>query len=156
LVDSSEFLVKKSPDTSYATYRVAMVSSNDELPKLEIKLGRLAWDAGSSSIPTLALFNDFFKTMVTPTYQLNAVNGFEVVYIDETGKAWKSNPNEIGSNKVEFFNIVQESDDRGDYSKFKCEFSCNVYRVPKNINDTIVNFKPIIDAQFTGWFKRNI
>lgn len=154
LVDNTELVVKKSPDTSFATYAVSMQSTDAELPKLEIRLGKLAWDAGSTSTPTLALFTDFFKTNVTPTYQLGGNNGFEVIYTDETGRLWKSNPAEIGSNKVEFFNLSQESDASGDYMKFKCQFSCNVFRVPKTANDTIIATKPILDAEFTGWFKR--
>lgn len=143
-----------SPTPSVATYYADMKSSQ-ELLSIRIGLGSVNFDASASSgQPSLSVFNAFFNTALTPPYAQGAIDGFEVVYRDGSGKLWTSDPASPGQD-VEFTGIVQESDSKGDYSKFTCTFNCLVYRTYVDANDdTITVSLPIQNAILKGWFKR--
>jgi hypothetical protein len=150
--------IQPSPTPSLATYYANMKSSNT-LVSIRVGLGSLQFDGSANSDPSLSVFNNFFTTMTTPTYEANAVYGFEVVYRDGSGNVWKSDPASSPQDVV-FTGIVQESDGSGDYSKFTCTFNCNVYRkipdlsTPTPLDDSVTLMLPIEDAVLKGWFKR--
>lgn len=148
-----------------ATYYANMLSA-DNLLAIQITLGSVLWNAQASQDPSLTTFNSFVDNNASPnlvSYSANAIQGFEVTYKDPSGIVWKSKENDPPQD-VEFSNISHESDDTGDYSKFICEFSCNVYHQFLNgqINpftgvaftaDTELSIS-IQDGVFKGWFKR--
>lgn len=150
--------IQPSPIPSQATYYANMKSSST-LVSIRVGLGSLQFDGSANSDPSLSVFNNFFTTMTTPTYEANAYNGFEVVYRDGSGNVWKSDPASTPQDVV-FTGIVQESDGSGDYSKFTCTFNCNVYRkipdlsTPTPLDDSVTLMLPIEDAVLKGWFKR--
>ncbi len=151
-------VILSSPTPSYAIYSAEMKSAQS-LVSVKVNLGSVYFDAGVSQDPALEVWNSFINANVTPndpTYTVDGMDGFEVVYRDGNGAVWKS---DATSPDVKFTNIVQESDATGDYSKFLCSFNCVVSRtVPDTStpdpNDTITLTMPITDAQFTAYFKR--
>lgn len=145
-----------------ATYYANMLSA-ENLLAVQVTLGSVLWNAQASQDPSLSTFNSFVDNNLTPSYSANAVSGFEVTYKDPGGIVWKSKEADPPQS-VEFKNISHESDDTGDYSKFICEFSCNVYHQfldgetnpftgEEFLADTELSI-PIQDAVFKGWFKR--
>ena len=144
-------IIVPSPDLSSAIYYAKMGSSS-KTQFVKLGLGSVAWDAYAADVPTLTLFNDFYKIMVNPPYSDGALAGFEVTYRDAQGIEWVSHQNSVNFQSVAFSDIVQESDVDGDYSKFKCLFDCYVYY--QNPVTTAWDSLPINNAQFTGWFKR--
>lgn len=158
-LDASSFkYIAPSPTPSKAIYTANMASSNG-LVSIRVGLGSISFDGSASSDPSLSVFNSFFTSTTTPVYSLGAVNGFEVVYRDGSGRVWTSDPAQSGQDVV-FTGIVQESDAAGDYSKFTCTFNCNVYRkepdlsTPNDPNDSITHTLPIQNGVLKGWFKR--
>ncbi len=149
--------IQPSPTPSLATYYANMKSSNG-LVSIRVGLGSLQFDGSASSDPSLSAFNSFFTSTTNPVYSTGAANGFEVVYRDGSGNVWTSDASQPGQT-VAFTGIVQESDGSGDYSKFTCTFTCNVYRdVPDTStpdpNDTITLSLAINNGVLKGWFKR--
>lgn len=145
-----------SPQLSTANY-YAELKSSQQLVSIRIGLGSVMFDASASNgEPGLSAFNSFFTSNLTPNYALSANNGFEVVFRDGSGNVWTSKPtNPSPAQSVEFNEIVQESDSKGDYSKFKCVFSTYVYRTyevsPGNFTTDSLLFS---NSTFRGWFKR--
>ena len=149
--------IQPSPTPSLATYYANMKSSNG-LVSIRVGLGSLQFDGSASSDPSLTAFNSFFTSNTNPVYATGAANGFEVVYRDGSGNVWTSDASQPGQT-VEFTGIVQKSDGSGDYSKFTCTFTCNVYRdVPDTStpdpNDSITLSLAINNGILKGWFKR--
>jgi hypothetical protein len=150
-----------------AQYLFAMTSPM-QATSIQIALGSLSWnDPTGTEIPSLNLFNNFFKTNDTPLYSDGAMNGFAVTYRDVNGLLWTTDQTDPG-NTIEFVpgSIVQESDKNGDYSKFTALFNCTVHHtyvvpdLPLNPNpqnqtyhDSLASFL-IEDAIFKGYFKR--
>lgn len=155
---SSTKFIQPSPAASYATYYANMKSSST-LVSIRVSLGRVPFDGSASSDPSVSVFNNFFTTTTAPTYETNAVDGFEVVYRDGSGNVWTSDASQTGQD-VAFTGIVQESDGTGDYSKFTCTFNCNVYRkipdlsTPTPLDDSVTLMLPISNGILKGWFKR--
>jgi hypothetical protein len=149
-------IIVQSPALSSAVYYAEM-KSGQGLVSVRVSLGSLMWDASVSSDPSVSEFNSFFTSPANlqPVYSANAANGFEVIYRDGEGNVWKSKDTDPGT--AEFTNIVQESDGAGDYSKFRCTFACNVYRMaqvnplPAPMTELTI---PIQNVQFDAWFRR--
>ncbi len=141
--------IQPSPTPSTAIY-YADFKSGQTLTSMKLNLGSLSFDASvNNQDPLLAVFNAFFTTNNNPIYSYQAVSGFEVIYRDNLGQVFRSNPTLSGiPTTVAFTNIVQESDNSGDYSKFTCAFNCTVFNVA---DSTPVN---ITNAVYKGWFKR--
>lgn len=130
-----------------------------------VMLGSISWSTASgASSPSIGLFNDFFIQNDNPLYMDNADNGFMVMYTDVVGNVWQSRQATAYPQDVEFVDIVQESDETGDYSKFTCNFKTRVYRewiepMVIVLPDTFYNV-PMIDSiditngLLKGWFKR--
>jgi hypothetical protein len=152
-------MILPSPAPSSAVYS-AELKSSQSLVAIKVNLGSVYFDASAAQDPSLSVWKDFFMANDDPddpSYSAGAASGFEVVYRDGTGAVWTSDESSPGT--VKFTNVVQESDDTGDYMKFTCTFDCNVYRdVPDTStpdpNDTITISLPIADAVFNGYFKR--
>ncbi len=138
-----------SPDLSSSIYSADM-KSDQTLVSIKVSLGSVMFDGSISQDPTINQFNSFYSTNTAPIYTTDAEDGFAVTYRDGNGGIWKTDPTMSGGN-VLFTNIVQESDDTGDYSKFSCNFDCIVYRY---INDTTTYSLPITGATLNAWFKR--
>lgn len=149
--------VRTSPVLSSAVYYAGMATTESSV-LVRISLGSVLWDAANSTDPSITQFNSFFTDVMnqTPIYALAGEGGFEVVYRDGNNKTWTSKASDPGNQAV-FTNIVQESDANGDYSKFKCVFSCNVFRMeqvnPLPAPMTEISI-PIQNIEFDGWFKR--
>ncbi len=150
-VPSREEFIVPSPELSGAAYYAKLCSST-KVPSIELGLGSVAWDASVADIPTLSLFNDFYKTNLNPIYSDGAIAGFEVRYRDAQGLEWTSHQNSVNFQNVVFSDVTQESDDDGDYSSFKCDFNCYVYF--QNPLTSVWDSLQISGAQFSGWFKR--
>ncbi len=151
--------IQPSPTPSTATYYANMKSSNG-LVSIRVSMGSVQFDGSANSDPSLSTFNSFFTSNTTPVYSALAASGFEVVYRDGSGNVWTSDETQPSPPQaVTFTGIVQESDGSGDYSKFTCTFTCNVYRVVPDLstpdpNDTITLSLPIQNGVLKGWFKR--
>jgi len=141
-------IILPSPQPSSAVY-YADFKSDQSLVSIKIALGSIQWDASLAGDPALTQFNDFFNATLTPSYSTAAAAGFEVTYRDGFGNVWTSKQADPPQN-VLFSNIVQESDNLGDYSKFTCSFDCTLYRTVGPDTFTL----PIQNAVFKGWFER--
>jgi hypothetical protein len=141
-------IILPSPNPSSAVYYADMKSGSSNV-SIKIGLGSVLFDGTVTADPTLALFNGFFTANTVPAYSALSASGFEVIYRDNSGGVWTSDPASTPQNVV-FSNIVQESDATGDYSKFVCTFDCTVYRT---VGTSTLSL-PIQNATFTGWFKR--
>lgn len=141
------------PQPSTFVYFCEM-NSNVISTSIKVALGGLNWDAGALERPSLTQFNTFFTNLLTPSvlnYSLDAKEGFEVTYKDNFGNVWKSDETSVNAQSAIFTDIDNEQDNTGDYSKFKLEFSCHVYRtIGLDERDSL----RINDAVFEGWFKR--
>lgn len=147
-------LLLPPPQMSSAFYYAAM-ASNQTPVMVKIGMGNVLWDQSTTLDPTVAIFNNFFLTNLSPTYSNIGGAGFEVTYRDGNGVEWKSDALSPNPQNVAFSQVKQESDANGDYSKFVCDFNCYVYHL-----DTTDPANPVLEslkfenATFKGWFKR--
>jgi hypothetical protein len=144
-----------SPSLSSAIYYSEILSSTYK-NAIRIGLGKINWDAGSSSDPSVDVFNSFFTTSsnVLPHYKDNCMPGFNVRYTDEVGTIYTSRDTSSQFQNVKFSNMAQESDPNGDYSKFLCTFNCYVYYASGPAPAVGLDSIQIQNAQFKGWFKK--
>lgn len=144
-------IVLPAGQTSSVVYLFDMKSTT-QTAKIQVGLGSLTWDQANSTGPDLATFNNFFNTHTNPTYSTNGTAGFTVSYTDNAGNIWTSKSPSANTQSVNFSSVSQESDPKGDYSKFTCSFSCYVYRTygTPATEDSIY----IQNAQVKGWFQR--
>jgi hypothetical protein len=141
------------PELSTVVYFCDM-KSNLISTAVKVAVGGLQWDAGALDKPSLLQFNTFFTDRLTPVtlpFSLNGKSGFEVTYSDNFGNVWKSDETSVNAQSAVFTEIENDQDGTGDYSKFKLEFSCHVYRtIGLNERDSL----RIENGIFEGWFKR--
>jgi len=155
---NADFTISAS-DIDKAVYYSTM-SSPTHSRSITVGHGSILFDNGSSSVPTLSLFNNFWNTYKEPLFSEDGLNGFVVRYKDANGVVWKSNEaHTYPLENVLYSNIVQESDASGDYSKFKVTFATNLYHTFMNIdefNDTTYDTQSILltDGVYKGWYKR--
>lgn len=129
------------------------ISSPSQSLSITVGHGSIQYDANSSSIPTLSLFNNFYTTNLTPVFSNNAKNGFIVQFRDGQGRTWKSNEAHIlPTESVLYSNVSQESDANGDYSRFKVAFNTYVYYFDNILLQ--MDSLAITNATYTGWYKR--
>tara|TARA_B110000285_G_scaffold160854_1_gene179665 strand:- start:871 stop:1539 length:669 start_codon:yes stop_codon:yes gene_type:complete len=162
----SELATQSAGGVSNAQYSFSMISPS-ELPSIKISMGSLIWnDASGATIPALSLFNSFFKANDAPAYSNLAALGFEVTFRDASGLDWKSDELSPTQNiYIDPLSILQESDSKGDFSKFNMTFDCPVYHVysvidisvppttPSTMRDSIATLQ-IDQAAYKGWFQR--
>jgi hypothetical protein len=144
-----------SPSLSSAIYYSEILSTTYK-NAIRIGLGKVNWDAGASSEPSLSTFNSFFTTSsnILPHYKDNCMPGFNVRYIDEMGTVYTSRDSSSQFQNVKFSNMAQDTDPDGDYSKFLCTFNCYVYYASGPAPAIGLDSIQIQNAQFKGWFKR--
>ncbi len=145
-----------SPSPSSATYYADIASTTNNV-SIKVALGSATWDNGVTSVISLASFNAFFTSNLSPanpTYQPGALNGFAVIYKDASNNVWTSKDTSPNPQDVAFTSFVQESDATGDYMKFNCNFNCYVYRQVQTTPTVLWDSLKIQNAQFRGWFKR--
>jgi len=136
------------------------MQSTTQVEAIGVMLGSITWSVASGNgAPALGTFNEFFLDNDLPPYTMDANNGFQVLYTDVSGNLWNSVDTVPSNQSVEFTNIVQESDEAGDYSKFKCSFDTKVYRrwwdntiLPSG--DWVYDSISITNAELIGWFER--
>ena len=155
---NADFTISAS-DIDKAVYYSTM-SSESSSRSITIGHGSIEFDNGTSDVPTLSLFNNFWNTYKEPLFSEDGINGFVVRYRDANGIVWKSNEDhDYPLEDVIYTNIVQESDDTGDYSNFQVNFATNLYHTFMNIDqfgDTTYDTQSILltDAVYKGWYKR--
>ncbi len=144
-----------SPSLSSAIYYSEILSSTYK-NAIRIGLGKVNWDAGTSSDPSLSVFNSFFTTSsnILPHYKDNCMPGFNVKYTDEVGTIYTSRDTSSQFQNIKFSNMIQESDPNGDYSKFLCTFNCYVYYASGPAPAVGLDSIQIQNGQFKGWFKK--
>ncbi|MDD2983103.1 MAG: hypothetical protein PHQ74_06915 [Crocinitomicaceae bacterium] len=152
-----------------ATY-FSEIKSAEKLIAIKISAGNMRYDGAGTDGPPPIIFNDFFKTNLTPLYTAEAVStplntgGVEVSYRDNAGNVWVTKETDNGFNKMVFSSVVQETDKTGDYSKYVANFKCRVYHtfmtVVENVaptpNDTTYDEQQfdITNGVMKGWYKR--
>ncbi len=145
--------------TASAKYYFNMQSTT-ETEAIGVMLGSITWSiASGNTAPNLGTFNEFCLNNDMPPYTMDANNGFMVMYTDANGILWNSVDTVPSNQDVKFTDIVQESDEWGDYSKFTCNFNTKVYR--KWWDPTILpngawlyDSLSITNAELKGWFQR--
>lgn len=151
--------ILEPPELSKSQY-FFKISSNTVMPFIEVGLGSVVWDKGASGNETrdLSLFNNFFIQNTNPAFSTSALNGFILHYRDSNNKIYSSREADINYQNVSFSDINQQTGEDptegsiGDYSKFKCEFTCYAYNTDQisMSTDSIL----IENAVLTGWFER--
>ena len=142
-------VLNPSPQPSFITYFGSM-RSTQESDYIQIKLGRLQFNAESKIEPDIEEFEDFFNNNLVPNFSIDANNGIEVIFRDNQGDVWKSTPESLDPQNFMFSNISIESDEENDYAKFVATFNCNLY---DNIDDPTDTLR-IENAIYRGFFTR--
>jgi len=139
-----------------AVYNATMSSSGDSR-SITVGHGSLFFDSNASSVPAKTEFNAFFTNAanIQPDFSNGGTSGFRVKFRDSAGRLWNSNEaNAYPLENVIYTNIRQESDNTGDYSSFRADFACYVYRTWTDGVGTYTDSLLITDAVYKGWYKR--
>jgi hypothetical protein len=151
-LDNTQAKTLLPPPSMSSAFYFAEILSSSKPASIKVGLGRLTWDASTLSTPTLEMFKNYHLNTLTPAFSNLLMDGFEVTYQDGLGKKWVSNSISTNFQNVTFSMIKQESDSKGDYSKFVCDFTCYVYHL--DTVTLVLDSLPIQSAKFKGWFKR--
>lgn len=144
-------ILNPSPQPSFVTY-FASIRSQDELDYIQVKLGRLQFNADMEPDPTVESFENFCMSAVTPNFSEEAIDGVEVVFRDGQGQVWMSNPASLEPQSFQFSAMNLESDDENDYMKFIANFTCYMYT---NLENPAAGDSMLVEnAIYRGYFKR--
>lgn len=104
--------------------------------KLEIR--SLEWTDDGSNTPTLAQWQAFFDTQMTPTLLPATAgnNGVVLKWTDPNNKVWTSDSSTICFKNFAFTSMIQDSDTTGDYMMFKAEFNCTLLNSDYGVVDS--------------------
>lgn len=139
------------PQPSTATY-FATIRSDDplELDFIQVKLGKLLFNAELAIDPSIEQFTEFFMDNLNPDFARDADGGVEVIFRDPNGGVWRSSPDGPLGQFFTFVNIEQESDEDGDYLKFVANFNTTLY---DDIDDPTAEIQ-VQNAVYIGYFQR--
>lgn len=151
----ADFVINAGGDDR-AVYYSTMSSSTDSRA-ISVGHGSIIFNANASSVPGLDVFNSFYTNAanIQPDFSNGGTAGFRVVFTDAAGRVWSTNEDHVHplENAV-YTNIRQESDNTGDYSSFRVDFTCYAYRYWTDGTETFSDSIEITDAIFKGWYKR--
>jgi hypothetical protein len=157
------------PSSGMQMNRLAYVCgmrSDSKYSSISIALGSLQQDATLGTSPNATTFHTFMdaflapyappSTTVAPPYSDSAIMGFEVRYVDEQNRLFRSDETTPGT--VSFSNYVDKEDNSGEYRQFDVTFSCQVKHWGKTVllppTDSVLSTAYIQNAVLTGYFKR--
>lgn len=129
-------------------------SSSNSLQQVNIAHGSIVFDANASERPSVSTFESFYLSgpNLVPSFSVNGLGGISFSFTDGSGKEWKSKT--IGT--AQYTKMGVESDENGDYAKFRVEFDTRVYYSYLDVptQTTITDSMEVVDAVYTGWYKR--
>lgn len=151
----ADFIITASSIDSAIYY--STMASNQSLLSITVGHGSIPYDANTSSRPSLAQFESFYTSHLQPDVTFDGRDGFVIIYKDALGKTWKSN--DLGAFPAEdvLYTVVEkESDESGDYIKFKVNFETMIYHTyyDEILEVDVTEEMLITDAVYTGWYKR--
>ena len=146
---AQEKILLPNPQPSSVKY-LAAIRSGQQLDYIQVKIGRLFFSADISPDPSEGDFESFFMANASPDYSVDADNGVQVTFRDNSGNVWMSSPNSQDFLAFDFTSLELESDEEGEYMKFIASFSCNLYDDIEEPTDTVL----IENAIYKGYFKR--
>lgn len=158
-VGSSDLDLIVNSNTLDSAIYLSTMSSPSANQLVKVGHGSLLFDWGASERPTLASFESFFLAApnLQPSFSTRGLNGFCFIYVDASGKEWKSNQNHSYLDEnVTYLSTSKESDTSGDYMKFKVEFETFIYHTYYHLIDSVyyTDSMLVTDAVYTGWYKR--
>lgn len=138
-----------TPQPSTATYFSTM-KSLQQLDLIQLGMGKLLFNADIDADPSKEQFETYFLANVNPNFSQNAVNGIEIIFRDNAGNVWYSNPASPDIQSFTYSILMLESDEMGDYMKFTANFSCTLF------NDIAAPTASISvqNAVYKAYFKR--
>lgn len=158
--DSAKAFFDPITGTNYLklSYYCSMKSSS-ETSYIAIGLGSLLQDPTLGTRPNATTFRTFMEANTMPNmpvYSDTASAGFEVRYVDAQGRLFRSDETVPGA--VAFSDLIEKEDDNGEYTEFKCNFTCLVKHWGKKklspYTDSVLLTATIQNATLTGYFKR--
>lgn len=146
---AQEKILLPNPQPSSVKY-IAAVRSGEQLDYIQLKIGKLLFNADLSPDPTEEDFETFFSANPNPGYSIDAEDGVQIAFRDNAGNVWMSSPDSQDLLIFDFSSLEYASDEEGDYMKFIASFSCNLYDNIEDPTDTVV----VENAIYKGYFKR--
>ncbi len=144
--------INPSPTLSEMTYG-SKIKSIYNPQAIQVKFGAQEWDVAQNAYPTASMFNDWLNLYSnTPVpFSDQGLSGVEIQYIDNNGVSWVSRESDPNQSAIFEFSGSQ-SDNTGDYSFFKCTFTCLVWRYNTQTElDESINIE---NGIITSWFKK--
>lgn len=141
--------INPNPQPSTVIYYSA-IKSAEKLDYVQIKIGKLKFNADSKNIPTVDEFTNYFNNIGTPDFSNDALDGVEIIFRDASGGIWYSDENMGDPQSFDFTSVKQESDEGGDYLIFTATFSASLVDDIITPTDTL----RFDNAVFKGYFKR--
>ncbi|MCO5259808.1 MAG: hypothetical protein M9916_06660 [Crocinitomicaceae bacterium] len=132
----------------------SIFSSSNSSQQVNIAHGCIVFDANASERPSVQTFESFYQSglNLSPLFNANGLNGFSFSFTDGAGKEWKSKT--FGT--ANYTKMAIESDESGDYAKYKVEFETKVYNTHLDVvtQNYVTDSMTVTDAVYTGWYKR--
>ena len=144
--------INPSPALSKMTYGTRIQSIYNP-QAIQVKFGAQEWDVAQNAYPTVSMFNEWLNLYSnTPVpFSNQGLQGVEVEYTDNNGVTWVSR--DTDPNQTATFEFTgSQSDNTGDYSFFKCTFTCLVWRY--NAQTALDESINIENGIITSWFKK--
>jgi hypothetical protein len=117
---------------------------------VEVSLRTLEWLDDGSNNPTIEEWKSFFETNTNPNYYVDdalSPNGVVVKWTDPNGVVWHSDTTLVcGGIDFIFTEFTHDSDQTGNYMKFKAIFNCPLLKA--DLSDTICLENGVIKTSF--------
>lgn len=141
--------IQTPPQMSNIKYFCSMESTN-LVEYFKVSIGKDFWNATSGPFPVVNQFKLFFESMTNVPFSDDANAGVVLEWRDANNQVWKTKQDPGGL--PQFFNfatVKQESDETGDFVKFKALFSATFFSTDGTQTRTLNN------GMFIGYFKNN-
>jgi hypothetical protein len=142
--------IKSSPMLSSIVFYNTL-KSDSKVDQVKLSAGHAEWDASTGNFPPLQTVTDFLSKSTPPVYSTGGMNGVEIIWKDATGVIWKTKDTSQATmpQTFSFTSVTQESDETGDYFKFKASFDCYLY------NSSETDSIHLTNGIYTSYFKNN-
>lgn len=118
----------------------------------KVSIGRDFWSAASGNYPPIGQFKIYFENLMASmsvAFSDDATTGVALEWRDANNQLWRSREEAVTPQIFSFTSVSQESDESGDYLKFRATFTATLYSLDESESRFLQN------GEFVAYFKNN-
>jgi hypothetical protein len=136
------------PMQSNAKY-FSTIQSTNLVDMFKVSIGKVNWISTDGTFPPVPQWRIYFESLTNVPFSENAENGVELEWRDSNNEVWKTSETSPNPQSFNFIEVSQESDEDGDYLKYKAVFTATFYS-PDGLESRTLN-----NGYIVGYFQNN-